>query len=108
VQIYKELEPLQVARPAAQAKNAPKSAPIPIAAVGIERLNPYGKLDPYVILDGYGPDQLRAVLERASAYRLREAIEVVQEHEPGLKAPAKGRKEVMVDYLVEVVAGKGH
>ena len=83
-------------------------APTPIARRGFENFNPYAKLDPYQLLDEYGHNQLRAVLERATQRLLREAVDIVQKHEPDSKPSSRSRNDVMIDFIVEKVAGPGY
>ncbi len=83
-------------------------APFPIAGKELGKFNPYGKLDPYELLDEYGRDQLRAVLTRATQRHLREALDIVQSHDPDTKPPSRSRNDAMIDFIVEKVAGPGY
>lgn len=65
------------------------------------------KLDPYRVLADFGRDRLRAVLERDTQQRLRTAVDAVQERNPGTKPATRTKKDDMVDYIVEHVAGPG-
>lgn len=40
--------------------------------------------------------------------RLREAVDIVQSHEPNTKPASRSRKADMIDYIVEHVAGPGY
>lgn len=105
---YQELQALANAKANGAAKRTPASKPTPIKGPDLDHYSPYGRLNPYQLLEGYGRDQLRAVLETAPADRLREAVSVVQEREPGT-APAGTRRKIdMVDFIVEHVAGSGY
>jgi aryl-alcohol dehydrogenase-like predicted oxidoreductase len=60
------------------------------------------------LLDEYGRNQLRAVIERATQRLLREAVDIVQSHEPDSKPSSRSRNDVMIDFIVEKVAGPGY
>jgi hypothetical protein len=59
-------------------------------------------------LEEYGADQLRAVLQRSTQRSLREAVDAVQEREPGTRPASRTRNADMIDYIVEHVAGPGY
>jgi hypothetical protein len=65
-------------------------------------------LNAYFLLEEYGRDQLRAVLDRMTQRRLREAVDSVQEREPGTRPASRTRNADMIDYIVEHVAGAGY
>lgn len=92
------------------AKNKPNLGPVPVPIPGpaLARYNPYGKFDPYFILDAYGHDQLRAVLVRGTQRDLREAVGIVKERNPGTKPANATRNADMIDYIVQYVAGPGY
>lgn len=102
-QKYHELAALS----SSKAKKDLGPAPVPIKGRGIEGYSPYAKYDPYQLVEDYGRDQLRAVLVRATPKRLREAVDIVQGHEPGTKPASRSRNADMVDYVMEHVAGPG-
>ena len=80
----------------------------PIHSVDPHRINPYGPLDPYVLYDGYGPQQLPNMLRTYGLERLKEAASVVQQRHPGTKPTNKSRKDSIIAYIVEHVAGPGY
>lgn len=88
-------------------KEQPGPVPVPISGRSLDSFNPYGKLDPYRLLDEYGREHLRAVLMRATQRLLREAVDIVQSHEPATKPASRSRNDAMIDYIVENVAGPG-
>jgi hypothetical protein len=103
-QKYQEIDALAPQRQRADLGPVPR----PIKGVGLENYTPYGKFDPYKLLEAYGRDQLRAVLVHATQRRLREAVGIVQEHEPHTQPANRTRNADMVDYIVEQVAGAGY
>jgi hypothetical protein len=98
----------KTATPASRANKsttAPRaSKPVPIKGADLDRYSPYGKFNPYSLLEGFGHGQLRAVLSGATPARLREAVSIVQEREPGTKPTSRSAKQSMVDYIMEHVA----
>lgn len=105
-QKVEELGALAPSREGAAAGRVPK--PKPAAAAGSARFNPLAKLNPYEMADRYEHSQLRTVLADASQALLREAVDVVQSHEPGTKPVSRNKKADMVDYIMEHVLGPGH
>jgi hypothetical protein len=63
--------------------------------------------DPYFLLELYGKEQLPAALARYPVKALLESVEIVQQHFPGTKPKGK-TKAVVIDYIVEHVAGPGY
>lgn len=104
-QRYDELVSISPAKKKAPVDLGP--VPVPIAGRGIEHFNPYGKFDPYQLIEEYGQQQLRAVLVRATQQLLREAVDIVQQHEPGTKPASRSSNTEMIDYIVQTVAGPG-
>ena len=82
--------------------------PVPIRSGTPEQYTPYGKFDPYKLAYEYGTHQLRAVLVRGTQRDLREATDIVQAREPGIGPASRTKKEDMIDYIMEHVAGPGH
>lgn len=105
-QKYGELSSLSPSKKKAPVDLGP--APVPIAGRGLKNYSPYGKFDPYQLIDEYGQQQLRAVLVRATQQHLREAVEIVQAHEPGTKPASRSSNTAMIDYIVAAVAGPGY
>lgn len=91
-------------------KHEPKSMPTPLPGRGrdLDNYDPYAKLDPYESLRDFGADQLRAFLGFQTPARLRQAVAIVQERNPGTKAKTKTKSADMIDYIVEHVAGPGY
>lgn len=84
-----------------------KSTPTPFSGPDLDHYSPYGKLDPYKLLDRYQPDQLRDVLALATPALLREAVDVVQARASGPGPTSRSRKLDMVNYIMQYVA-PGH
>lgn len=94
---------------AALAKGPQKAdlGPVPTPLEGRTLSTPYGHLDPYQLLESYGPGQLRAALVRAPQRLLREGVNIVQAREPATK-PIGRRNADLIDFIVEHVAGPGY
>jgi hypothetical protein len=105
-QKYGELSNLSPSKTKAPVDLGP--TPVPIAGRGLKNYSPYGKFDPYQLIDEYGQQQLRAVLVRATQQHLREAVDIVQAHEPGTKPASRSNNTAMIDYIVAAVAGPGY
>lgn len=107
---YGELTtPRSTARSASRGTRPSGPAPKPVRSGG----SPAGgrtleKLDPYRVLEDFGRDQLRTVLERDTQRRLRTAVDIVQERNPGTKPAGRVHIDDMVDYIVKQILGPGH
>jgi hypothetical protein len=101
---YAELLELSQPKPRGSTGSVPK----PKGTLGLGEFSSLGKLDPYVLSRNYEPWELRQVLGSATAARLKQAIEVVQEHEPGTAPKNRTKKADMIDYIVEHVVGPGY
>lgn len=101
---YRELEALKHSRK--QRPVAP--TPMPISGPDLDSFNPYAKPDPYKLLGWYGRDQFRAVVTGATTQALRELADAVQAREPNTSPASRRKKQAMIDYIVEHVAGRGY
>jgi hypothetical protein len=103
---FQELASLTTPLPRQKVDLGPK--PTPISGRGVTRFSGFVKLNPYNLLEEYGADQLRAALMRSTQRDLREAVDAVQEREPGTRPASRTRNADMIDYIVEHVAGSGY
>lgn len=104
-QKYQEIAALA---PAARQKADVGPVPVPIHSGNPDQYTPYGKFDPYQLISEYGAHQLRTVLIRGTQRDLREATDIVQAREQGTKPASRSKKDDMIDYIVEHVAGPGY
>lgn len=81
---------------------------IPVGTVDESRIKPYGPLDPYLLFDLYGAEQLRLALDGYSLVKLKEGMAAVTTRNPGTKPKSKASKAPLIDYIVEHVAGPGY
>ncbi len=81
--------------------------PAPTPLEGRTLTTQYGHLDPYDLLNSYGPDQLRAALARAPRPLLQEGVRIVKAREPGTKPQGQTNPD-LVNYIVQHVAGSGY
>lgn len=81
---------------------------VPVIDMTGIRIDPFASLDPYLLHRIYGSKQLRAALTGYSLARLKEGLDPVQTKNPGTKPQSKARKDSIIDYIVEHVAGPGY
>lgn len=81
---------------------------VPVGTVDESRIKPYGPLDPYLLFDLYGADQLRLALDGYSLVKLKEGMAAVAARNPGTRPGSKASKAPLIDYIVEHVAGPGY
>lgn len=106
---YSELTALSTTARSSRPRTSSGPAPKPISTPGgPARDRTLEKLDPYLVLEDYGRDQLRAVLERDTQRRLRTAVDMVQARNPDTKPRGRTHITDMVDYIMEHVAGPGY
>ncbi len=98
--LYEELAPKRVA-----ATKPPKSTDVelkPVKSMEGRFRDPSAPVDPYFLLELYGPDQLKLALSRYTAPRLREGVKAVQARHPGTKPEGAG-KQALIDYIVTIL-----
>lgn len=77
---------------------------IPLPGTEGIRVDPFGSVDPFLLLRLYGPGQLRKALSGFSYSTLKEAALVVKTRHPD-SAPANGRDaDSLLDYIIERLA----
>lgn len=76
----------------------------PIRHVEHIEINLAAVLDPYFLLEVYGPGQLREALDLYPLTRLKEGLPAVMERHPGTKPTSKSSKAAVIDYLARYVA----
>jgi hypothetical protein len=60
-------------------------------------------LDPYLLYEAYGAQQLPQILNFLSLSRLKETASIVETHNPGTKPSNRGQKTSIIDYIVKYV-----
>ena len=99
--LYEQLAPNR----AAPAKGKSKGEDIqlvPVKSMEGRDFDPSAPVDPYLLLELYGPDQLGLALSRYTSPRLREGVKAVQARHPGTKPGGTG-KQAMIDYIVTIL-----
>lgn len=76
---------------------------VPIKQVDELEINPAAMLDPYLLLEVYGPAQFAEALREQSKANLQEAIALVQERHPGTSPKSMGSKAPLIAYIMEYV-----
>lgn len=104
---YHQIEEMKRPTPKPVRRNEPLAKLVPIVPPGEIRIDPHAPLDPYILIRLYGGHQLRAALDGYTLASLKEASATTQERNPGTKPTNKGRKDAIIDYIVEHVAGPG-
>lgn len=100
---YEELAPVKVARsPKASTKSA-KTKLVPIKELPSFQLDATRRLDPWFIIEYFGPDQLETALRMQTIGNLREAIAVVEERSPGSAPKGKLTKDIAITYILQHV-----
>ncbi|HEX8995192.1 MAG TPA: hypothetical protein VF812_04115 [Ktedonobacterales bacterium] len=100
--VYEELQPPKKTTSGNRGKKAPEVELIPVKSMEGQFRDPSAPLDPYFLLELYGPKQLPLALDRYTATRLREGVKTVQARHPGTK-PAGTAKQALIDYIVTVL-----
>ena len=104
--IYAELESKQQT-PTSHRRQTHDVELTPLPGAEHVRVDPFAPLDPFLLQRLYGSKQLRQALSVYSLSKLKEALSPVEERNPGTKPTNKGRKDAIIDYIVEHVAGPG-
>jgi hypothetical protein len=101
---YAEITALSERPPAPPRERAPRS----VSGNGPARASTLEQLNPYDMLEDAGRDQLRAKLQGTTQRRLRSAVDVVQQRNPGTRPSSRSSNAAMIDYIVEMLAGSGY
>lgn len=101
---YEELAPAKpqrasTARSTPSKTQKPQKTLVPIKQLPTHEINVARALDPYFLLEYFGPDQLRDALEQQTAANLREAVAIVKERNPTTKLAGTSGK-AMIEYIV--------
>jgi hypothetical protein len=104
--VYKDLISLKETRPLRAKKTKPADVElVPVGRVEGHEFDPYAPLDPGYLYQLYGAHQLRAALSRYSLVKLKEAAPNLEAQHPGTKLVSRARKDAIIDYIVEQIAG---
>ena len=77
---------------------------VPIGHVDPTLLGPDMPLNPYVLQQLYGNDQLRLALDGRALKALQQAADIVQQRHPGTAPVKRSQKASLIDYIVQYVA----
>jgi len=80
---------------------------VPVGTFDESKFNPYGPLDPYILLQLYGTKQLALALDEYSLTALKGAASLVEQRNPGTKPKNRAKKDAVLAYIVEYVTGQG-
>jgi hypothetical protein len=76
---------------------------MPIKHVEGFELNPAAPIDPYLVYEAYGADQMPQVLEWLPLANLKESAARVEARNPGTKPVSRSSKAAVIDYIVHYV-----
>lgn len=99
---YEQLKPRRATTSGGRGAKKPEVELIPVKSMEGQFRDPSAPLDPYFLLELYGPHQLALALERYTATRLREGVKTVQAHHQGTRPSGTG-KQALIDYIVTVL-----
>lgn len=76
----------------------------PLRPSELGRLNPFGTLDPYALMDVYGDAQTLQVLNSMQLDELKKTSAIVEERNPGTVPANRRAKKAYVDYIMQHIA----
>lgn len=79
---------------------------VPVKHVDGFTLNPSAPVDPYLIYEAYGADQLADVLDLFSYAKLKDAALRVEQRNPNAPPANKRSKATVIEYIIRFVAAK--
>jgi len=93
------------------ARVTPKVSDLLEPLVPVKRIPNYevtieGPLDPYVLLDVFGPHQLERALSQRSLADVRKAAAIVQGRQPGVQPEGRAGKAKLIAFIVECLIGR--
>ncbi|MGH2504176.1 MAG: hypothetical protein ACRDID_16840 [Ktedonobacterales bacterium] len=100
---YEELAPVKATKPSKASSKASKPKLVPIKEMPGFQLDVTRRLDPWFILEYFGPEQLDTALRMQTIGNLREAIAVVEERYPGSTPRGKLTKEIAITFILQHV-----
>lgn len=104
--VYEDLAPKRVVATKGQKVQKKATEPEielkPVKSMEGRLYDPSAPIDPYFLLELYGPDQLALALSRYTAPRLREGVKAVQARHPGTRPGGTG-KLALIDYIVTIL-----
>jgi hypothetical protein len=99
--IYDELSTSPVRATTSRAKAPRQSALVPLSGTEGARFDPFAPLDPYALVNLYGPAQLQTALSGYSAATLRQAVALVRQKHPQTKPTDARKPESLIAYIVQ-------
>ncbi|MEO7002719.1 MAG: hypothetical protein ABI068_12990 [Ktedonobacterales bacterium] len=98
----------KVTEPSTRRKKMPEHPNLtPVGTFDESKFNPYGPLDPYILLQLYGIEQLPLALDGYSLTALKGAVSLVEQRNPGTKPKNCSKKDAVLEYIVQYVTGQG-
>lgn len=103
---YSRLSASTATRARPRTSKALEVAIVPIKHVEGFQLNPAAPLDPYLVYEAYGANQLPVALDLFPLAKLKEASALVEQRCPGTKPTNRSKKDAVIAYIVDQVAGR--
>jgi hypothetical protein len=66
--------------------------------------NPAAPLNPYLLCEAFGADQLPKILDALTLAKLKESATFVEDRNPGTKPVNRGSKNAVMDYIIHYVS----
>jgi hypothetical protein len=78
---------------------------VPIKRIPNYEITLAGPLDPYLLLEVFGPHQIERALGQRSPADVRKAVAILRERNPDTQPPPKATKAQLIAFIVEQVVG---
>jgi hypothetical protein len=78
---------------------------VPIKHVEGFEFNPAAPMDPYLLHEAFGTNQLRIILEALPVAKLKESAAKVERRNPGTKPANRTQKTALIAYIIKYVVG---
>lgn len=78
----------------------------PIKHIDMSRFNPFAPPDPYLLHEAFGDDQLYLALKGYSLTVLKDIASVVEKNNPNSGPKNKGKKDSILEYIIQKVTNK--
>ncbi len=76
---------------------------VPIKHVAGFEFNPAAPMDPYLLHEAFGANQLRTILEALPLAKLRESAAKVERRNPGTRPTNRTQKTALIEYITKYV-----
>jgi hypothetical protein len=106
--LYEESAPAPAKRDKAPTTpRSPKTALtnlVPIKHVDGFEFNPAAPMDPYLLHEAFGPNQLLTILDALPVAKLKQSAAKVERNNPGTKPTSRSQKAALIDYITTYIS----